>query len=176
MTSETLRMETLIGADDLARRCRELAQEIDEVYAGEPVVLIAVLNGAFVFVADLVRHMQTPLTVDFVQIGTYADRTESSGVFRFKKDHETNIEGRHVLVVEDIVDTGHTLSRLTELLRTRQPKSLRVATMLDKPSRRAHEALVDFVGFEVPDVFVVGYGLDYAERFRNLPHVAVLGF
>ncbi len=168
------RLETLISEPELARRCDELAREIEAVYGDEPVLLLGVLKGSFVFLADLARRLGPGTTVDFVQISSYGGEKQSSGVFHLRKDHDANIEGRHVLIVEDIVDTGLTLLRLRELLQTRRPLSLRVVAMLSKPEARRHEALVDFVGFEIPNQFVVGYGLDHAERYRNLPYIALL--
>ena len=165
----------LITAERLQARCDELAAELAAVYGDEPLVLIAVLKGSFQFVADLAKRLPGPVMVDFVQLSSYGQDKSSSGIVQVKKDHDVNIEGRHVLVVEDIVDTGLTLQYLLEVLRTRRPKSLRVATMLSKPTARRHEALVDYVGFEIENKFVVGYGLDHAESYRNLPYVAVLG-
>jgi hypoxanthine phosphoribosyltransferase len=167
-------LETIITAEQVQARCTELAKEIDEAYKGEPVVLIGVLKGSYQFVSDLSRHLQTPCKVDFVQVASYGDHKTSSGAVKVRKDHDVMIEGEHVLVVEDIVDTGLTLKSLCEVLLTRRPKSLRVVAMLSKPSARRHEALLDFVGFEIADDFVVGYGLDHAEKYRNLPYVAVL--
>jgi hypoxanthine phosphoribosyltransferase len=165
----------LITADRLQSRCDELAAEIAAAYGDEPLVLIAVLKGSFQFVSDLARRLPGPVMVDFVQLSSYGQDKSSSGIVQVKKDHDVNIEGRHVLVVEDIVDTGLTLKYLLEVLQTRRPKSLKVATMLSKPTARRHEALVDYVGFEIENKFVVGYGLDHAESYRNLPYVAVLG-
>lgn len=166
--------EPLLTSDQIQVRCDELAAEIDEVYQGESVVMIGVLKGSYQFLSDLSRRLKTPCEIDFVQISSYGDEKSSSGAVRMRKDHDVSIEGRNVLIVEDIVDTGLTLKHLCELLRTRRPASLRVVAMLSKPAARKHEALLDFVGFEIPDCFVVGYGLDHAERHRNLPYITVL--
>ncbi len=165
----------LIPERDLQDRVAELAREIDDLYtdADRP-LLVCVLKGAFVFLADLTRRIQTVHEVDFMEVSSYGAGTESSGVVRILLDLESNIEGRHVLIVEDIVDTGRTLSYIIRNLRTRGPASLRVCALLSKPARREMDIPVDWVGFEIPDEFVVGYGLDYAEAYRNLPFVGVL--
>lgn len=168
------RLEPLITAEAVQAKCDELANELDTVYSGESVVMIGVLKGSYQFLSDLSRRMTSPCEIDFVQVSSYGSEKSSSGIVKIKKDHDINIEGRHVLVVEDIVDTGLTLKHLCELLTTRRPKSLRVVAMLSKPEARQHEALLDFVGFEIGNEFVVGYGLDHAEKYRNLPHIAVL--
>jgi hypoxanthine phosphoribosyltransferase len=135
---------------------------------------VGVLKGSFLFLADLVRQLGENVVVDFVMVSSYGDGTESSGIVQIRKDLDINIEGRHVLIVEDIVDSGATLSHLCELLRTRRPKSLKVVALLSKPEARKQHAPIDFVGFEIPNEFVVGYGLDHAERYRNLPYIAIL--
>lgn len=167
-------LRTLYSAETLQKRCDELAAEIDAVYGGAPVVLIGVLKGSYMFLSDLSRRLASECSVDFVQVSSYGDGKSSTGVVQIRKDHDINIEGKHVLVVEDIVDTGLTLAHLCELLQTRRPASLRVVAMLSKPEARRHEALLDFVGFEIGNEFVVGYGLDHAEKYRNLPFIAVL--
>lgn len=167
-------LKPLITAEQIQSKCDELAREIDEAMGGETVVLLAVLKGSYQFLSDLSRRIQSPCLIDFVQVSSYGDEKTSSGVVRIRKDHDVNIEGQNVVIVEDIVDTGLTLSHLVELLQTRKPKSLRVVAMLSKPDARKHEALIDYVGFEIENQFVVGYGLDHAERYRNLPHIAVL--
>lgn len=167
--------KVLIPERELQTRIVELSQTLDETYTDEnPPLLICVLKGAFMFLADLTRHMEIRHEVDFMVISSYGAQTVSSGVVRILLDLECNIEERHVLIVEDIVDTGRTLDYVTRNLRTRNPASLRVCTLLSKPSRRLIDVPVDFVGFEVPDEFVVGYGLDFAEEYRNLPFIGVL--
>jgi len=153
-----------------------LGAEIDRDYApGEPVYLIGVLKGAFIFLADLARAMTTQVRIEFIGISSYAKGKTSSGQVQLTKDLDVPIEGHHVILVEDILDTGITLSYLAMLMAQRKPKSLRIATLLDKPERRQTPVKVDYVGFLIPDEFVVGYGLDYAEDYRNLKDVCVLG-
>ena len=165
----------LIAEDELQRRVAELGAEVSSAYsADDPPLLVSVLKGAFVFLADLTRQIDIPHEVDFMVTSSYGAGTESSGVVRILLDLERNIEGRHVLVVEDIVDTGYTLEYITRNLRTRGPASVKVCALLSKPSRREVDVPLDYVGFEVPDEFVVGYGLDYSEIYRNLPFVGVL--
>ena len=167
--------KTLIPEDELQQRIAQIGQEINETYSDEDCpLLVCVLKGAFMFLADLTRHLTIRHEVDFMETSSYGSRTVSSGVVRILLDLERNIQRRHVLIVEDIVDSGRTLDYVTRNLRTREPASLRVCTLLDKPSRRVIEVPLDFVGFEVPDEFVVGYGLDYAEVYRNLPFIGVL--
>jgi len=165
----------LIPEDVLQTRIAELAQEINAVYTDEDrPLLVCVLKGAFMFLADLTRHLRMRHEIDFMETSSYGSGTVSSGVVRILLDLERNIEGRHVLIVEDIIDTGRTLDYITRNLRTRNPASLRVCTLLSKPARREIDVSIDFVGFEIPDEFVVGYGLDYAEIYRNLPFIGVL--
>ncbi|MBL8066653.1 MAG: hypoxanthine phosphoribosyltransferase [Chthonomonadaceae bacterium] len=168
-------VKAFIQAGEIQDVCARIAREISDDYRGESVVLIAVLKGSYQFISDLSRLIEIPCEIDFVQVSSYGDGTESTGVVRIKKDHDINIEGRNVIIVEDIVDTGLTLKHLCELLSTRRPKSLAVASMLSKPEARKHEALINYIGFEIQNQFVVGYGLDHAEKFRNLPYIAVLG-
>ncbi len=165
----------LIPEDVLQARIAELAQKINAVYTDEDrPLLVCVLKGAFMFLADLTRHLRMRHEIDFMETSSYGSGTVSSGVVRILLDLERNIEGRHVLIVEDIIDTGRTLDYITRNLRTRNPASLRVCTLLSKPARREIDVSIDFVGFEIPDEFVVGYGLDYAEIYRNLPFIGVL--
>ncbi len=165
----------LIPEQELQARVAELGREINETYTDDDhPLLICVLKGAFMFLADLVRHLEMRHEVDFMEISSYGAGTVSSGVVRILLDLEQNIQGRHVLIVEDIVDSGRTLDYITRNLQTRGPASLRVCTLLSKPSRREIDVPLDFVGFEVPDEFVMGYGLDYAEEYRNLPFIGVL--
>ena len=167
--------KVLIPEDTLQARIAEMAQEINATYTDEDrPLLVCVLKGAFMFLADLSRHLEMRHEIDFMEISSYGSGTVSSGVVRILLDLERNIEGRHVLVVEDIIDTGRTLDYITRNLLTRNPASLRVCTLLSKPARREIDVPIDFVGFEIPDEFVVGYGLDYAEFYRNLPFIGVL--
>ncbi len=166
--------EILITADELQARIRELGREITADYSGREVLLVGVLKGAVFFMADLMRHLKVPCEIDFMAISSYGASTDSSGVVRILKDLDINIEGRHVLVVEDIIDSGLTLSYLVRNLESREPASLEVCTLLTKTARREMEVDVRYVGFEIPNKFVIGYGLDFAERYRNLPYVGVL--
>jgi len=164
----------LVDEQQIAAKVAEIAETISRDYAGKDPVLVAVLNGAVVFLSDLIRRLRIPVTIDFVKWSSYGDSTRSSGVVRILKDLDESIEGRHVLVVEDIIDTGLTLHYLLENLRSRAPASVKVVALLDKPSRRRVKVRIDYPGFDVPDAFVVGYGLDYAGRYRHLPYVGVL--
>jgi hypoxanthine phosphoribosyltransferase len=166
--------EVLIDRDTLAARVAELGAEVSADYEGRDLLLIGVLKGAVFFMADLMRHLTVPCEVDFMAISSYGDATDSSGIVRILKDLDINIEGRDVLVVEDIIDSGLTLSYLIRNLESREPSSLEVCALLTKPSRREIDVPVRYVGFEIPNKFVVGYGLDFAERYRNLPYVGVL--
>lgn len=168
-------LEILIPAPQIQTRIEAMAAEMDRDYAGEPVYLIGVLKGAFIFLADLARAMKTPTRLEFIGISSYGANTTSSGEVRVTKDLDVTVEGRHVVLVEDIVDTGLTLAYLMKLVEQRKPATLRVATLLDKPSRRVRPVKVNYTGFQIPDKFVVGYGLDYAEDYRNLRDVCVLG-
>jgi hypoxanthine phosphoribosyltransferase len=166
--------EVLIEEDALQERVAALGQELSAAYAGRDLLLIGVLKGAVFFMADLMRHITVPCEVDFMAISSYGASTDSSGVVRILKDLDINIEGRHVLVVEDIIDSGLTLSYLMRNLEARGPASLEICALLTKPDRREMDVPVHYIGFEIPDRFVIGYGLDFAERYRNLPYVAVL--
>jgi hypoxanthine phosphoribosyltransferase len=166
--------EILIESDALRGRIAELGEEISEAYAGRDLLLIGVLKGAVFFMADLMRHLTVPCEVDFMAISSYGAATDSSGVVRILKDLDINIEGRNVLVVEDIIDSGLTLSYLIRNLESREPASLEVCALLTKPERRENDVDVRWIGFEIPNRFVIGYGLDFAERYRNLPYVGVL--
>ena len=169
-------MNVLLDAATIQARIGEVAREIEADYpAGEEIHLVCVLKGGFVFMSDLIRYMSARVTMDFIATSSYGSGTKSSGEVRFQKDLETSIEDRHVIIVEDIVDTGLTLNYLQEILRKRAPKSLSTACLLSKPSRRQVEVAVEYIGFTIEDQFVVGYGLDYAEKYRNLPYIAVLG-
>jgi len=164
--------ETLVPADALARRVTELAQEVSRDYAGRDLLLVGVLKGAVFFLSDLMRQLEVPCEVDFMAVASYGSATKSSGVVRILKDLDAVIEGRDVLIVEDIVDSGLTLQYLLRNLAGRNPRSLEVCALLIKPERRKVELNARYVGFEIPDRFAIGYGLDYAERYRNLPYVA----
>jgi hypoxanthine phosphoribosyltransferase len=166
--------EVLISHQQIRERTEELGRQITEDYRGKDPLLICILKGGLMFLADLMREVDLPLEIDFIAVSSYGDSTESSGVVRILMDLERNIQGRHVLIVEDIIDTGRTLSYIIENLRTRGPASVKVCTLLDKPARRELEIPIDYVGFTIPDRFVIGYGLDYGEIYRNLPFVGVL--
>jgi hypoxanthine phosphoribosyltransferase len=166
--------EVLIDEETLEARVAELGTEVSSDYAGRDLLLIGVLKGAVFFMADLMRRLTIPCEVDFMAISSYGASTDSSGVVRILKDLDINIEGRHVLVVEDIIDSGLTLSYLMRNLESREPATLEVCALLTKPERREIEVPVRYVGFEIPNRFVIGYGLDFGERYRNLPYVAVL--
>ena len=168
-------MNVLLDAETIQARVRQLAVEIESDYPdGEDIHLVGVLKGAFVFMADLVRAMTPRVSLDFIALSSYAKSTKSSGEVRLLKDLDFGLQGRHVVIVEDIVDTGLTLTYLQDILRARSPKTLRTACLLSKPSRRQVEVTVEYIGFTIEDRFVVGYGLDYAERYRNLSYIAVL--
>jgi hypoxanthine phosphoribosyltransferase len=166
--------EVLIEEDALARRITELADEVSSDYVERDLLLIGVLKGAVFFMADLMRQITVPCEVDFMAISSYGGSTDSSGVVRILKDLDINIRDRDVLVVEDIIDSGLTLQYLMRNLRSREPASLEVCALMTKPARREIEIPVRYVGFEIPNRFVIGYGLDFAERYRNLPYVGVL--
>jgi hypoxanthine phosphoribosyltransferase len=166
--------EILVQADDLQHRIKEIGEQITSDYAGKDLLLIGVLKGAFLFLADLMRHLDIGCEVDFMAVASYGSSTESSGVVRILKDLDVPLQDRHVLIVEDIVDSGLTLQYLLRTLQGRGPASLEVCALLTKPSRRRVDLPVRYTGFEIPDKFAIGYGLDYAERYRNLPYVAAL--
>jgi hypoxanthine phosphoribosyltransferase len=165
---------TLVEADELAERVQELGEEISRDYEGRDLFLVGVLKGAVFFLSDLMRSLEVPCEVDFMAVSSYGSSTDSSGVVRILKDLDAPIEGREVLVVEDIVDSGLTLSYLLRTLKARNPASLEVCALLTKPERRKVDLPIRYVGFEIPNEFAIGYGLDHAERYRNLPFVAVL--
>ena len=167
-------LEPLITQADIAQRVSELGQQISEDYRGQQVVIVPVLKGSFVFAADLIRHLRLECSVDFLSVRSYGDNTESSGVVQITSDLSQSVEGKHVILVEDIVDTGLTIAYLHENLVTRQPASLKLASLLHKPARTRVKVDIDYLGFTIEDVFVVGYGLDYAQHHRNLAHLAVL--
>lgn len=164
----------LIEEESLQNKVKELGAKITEDYRDKDLLLICVLKGAVVFVSDLMKRINLPIEVDFMAVSSYGTDTKSSGVVRILKDLNKGIEGKHVLIVEDIIDSGLTLSYLIENLKARGPESVEICTILDKPERRKTNISIKYTGFQVPDEFVVGYGLDYAEKYRNLPYVAVL--
>lgn len=165
---------TLIEADVIQQRVRELARELDAIYGDDIPLLVGVLNGAVTFMTDLMREMHSELKIDFMAVSSYGDDVTSSGAVRILKDLNENIEGRSVLIVEDIVDSGLTLNYLLDVLRRRDPKEVRVVALLRKRNPNAIEVQTDLVGFDIPDEFVIGYGLDFAGRYRNLPYIGVL--
>ena len=168
-------VSVFISAQQIHDRIQQLGRQIDEDYAGRgPVYLVVILKGACMFLADLARAMQTPARIEFMGISSYGRGKTSSGQVKVTKDLDVSIEGHDVIIIEDIVDSGVTLNYLLQLLEQRKPRSLRIATLLDKPERRMREVKVDYVGFQIPDEFVVGYGIDYAEDFRNLKDVCIL--
>ena len=164
----------LFTEEELKDRVAEIAARIDKDYAGKEPMLISVLRGSFIFMADLARAITLPCTVDFMAVSSYGSGTTSSGQVKITKDLSESIEGRDIIVVEDILDSGNTLSYLFQLLQARHPASVRLCTLLDKPSRRTKPITADYTGFTVDDLFVVGYGLDYAEKYRNLPYIGIL--
>jgi hypoxanthine phosphoribosyltransferase len=164
----------LISSEDLALRIRQLGNEISRDYTDTVPILVCILKGAYVFLADLTRCLSIPHEVDFMAVSSYEGGTQTTGVVKIEKDLRASITGRDVILIEDIVDSGLTLNHLTELLQTRQPRSVRVCTLLDKAAARVQEVAVDYRGFEIPKEFVVGFGLDYEETYRNLPFIGVL--
>jgi hypoxanthine phosphoribosyltransferase len=166
--------EALVTQSDLERRVRELGEEVSRDYEGKDLFLVGVLKGAVFFLSDLMRCIEVPCEVDFMAVASYGSSTDSSGVVRILKDLDATIEGKDVLIVEDIIDSGLTLSYLLRTLKAREPRSLEVCALLTKPERREVDLPIRYTGFEIPNKFVIGYGLDHAERYRNLPYVAVL--
>ena len=164
----------LFTQEELARRVGELGAQITADYAGKEVAVASVLRGSYIFMADLTRAIQLPITVDFMAVSSYGSGTVSSGQVEIKKDLSDSIEGKDLIIVEDILDSGNTLYYLMDVLRARKPASIRICTLLDKPERRSKPIAADYVGFSIPDAFVVGYGLDYDEKYRNLPYIGIL--
>jgi hypoxanthine phosphoribosyltransferase len=167
-------LEVLYSREAVQKRVAEIAAQIQSDHQGKELVLVGVLKGAFMFVADLARHIDLPLSIDFVGLSSYGEATESSGVVKITSDLTKPIEGKHVVIVEDIIDTGLTMRYLLDNLATRRPASVKICTLLQKPSRSRTRIPIDYLGFTVPDLFVVGYGLDAGERYRNLPFIGVL--
>lgn len=166
--------QVLFSQDQLEQRVNEIAQQINRDYADKEILLVSVLRGSFIFMADLARKITRPCRIDFMSVSSYGSGTSSSGQVQITKDLSEDISGMHVIVVEDILDSGNTLSYLLRLLEQRHPASIRLCTLLDKPDRRKVQVAVHYSGFTIPDAFVVGYGLDYAERYRNLPYIGIL--
>lgn len=167
--------EILFTREEIHKKVKQLGKEIMEDYRqDDEIVVIGVLKGASVFMSDLIREIDLPVYIDFIAVSSYGYSTESSGIVRILKDLDLEVEGKHVLIVEDIVDTGLTLQYLTNNLRARNVKSLKICTLLDKPKRRKCDLHIDYIGFEIPDRFIVGYGIDYGEKYRNLPYIAAI--
>lgn len=164
----------LLSEAQIAERIKEVAKQMDEDYKGKEPIAVCILKGSVVFFTDLIRAMKTPVTVEFMKVSSYGGGTTSSGRLSVSLDILSNIEGKDVLIVEDIIDSGHTMYALTKMLQTRNPASLRIVTLLDKPARRVSDITADYTCFEIEDEFVIGYGLDYAERYRDLPYVGIL--
>ena len=172
--SETI--HELISEEDVAAKIAELGAQISKDYEGEDIYMLCILKGGVFFMTELAKHVTVPVSLDFMSVSSYGSQTRSSGNVRIIKDLDTPIEGKNVLVVEDIIDTGRTLAYLLDNLQQRKPKSLKLCTLLDKPEQRVTEVDVDYVGFQIPDKFVVGYGLDYDQHYRNLPYIGVVEF
>lgn len=168
------KIKVLITEEEVDARIRELGEKISKEYEGKQIHLICVLKGGVFFMRELAKRITVPVSMDFMCVGSYGDGTKSSGVVRLAKDLDESIENKEVLIVEDIIDSGNTLYYLMDVLRQRKPASLRLCTLLDKPDRRVKDVHVDWTGFEIPDEFVVGYGLDYAQKYRNLPYIGVV--
>lgn len=168
------KIKVLISEEEVDARIRELGEKISKEYEGKQIHLICVLKGGVFFMCELAKRITVPVSMDFMCVGSYDDGTKSSGVVRLAKDLDESIENKEVLIVEDIIDSGNTLYYLMDVLRQRKPASLRLCTLLDKPDRRVKDVHVDWTGFEIPDEFVVGYGLDYAQKYRNLPYIGVV--
>ena len=166
-------VKVLIEENEVNAKIRAIAEKINEDYAGEDLHVVCILKGGVFFMCELVKHITVPVTHDFMSVSSYGDSKESSGIVRIAKDLDEPLEGRHVLVVEDIIDSGKTLDHLIPILRSRRPADIRLCTLLNKPDRREVDISVDYIGFDIPDYFVVGYGLDHAQKGRNLPYIAI---
>lgn len=171
---ETYQPEVMISEEEIALRIEALGQAITDDYQGEDIVVICVLKGAFIFCSDLIKRVNRPLALEFIALSSYGESTQSSGNVRLDMDITCNVEGKNVLIVEDIVDSGLTIKTLMQMLQLRNPKTVRLASLLFKPSKLKHEVKIDYLGFEIEDKFVIGYGLDYAGRYRELPYIGVL--
>lgn len=165
----------LLSSEQIQAKVQELGAQINRDYAGKEVLVVGILKGAFVFCADLLRTLNISTRVDFMAVSSYGAGTESSGVVKILKDLDSSVEGRHVLLVEDIVDSGLTLRYLREYLEHQNPASVKICALLDKPSRRRTQVVIDYIGFAIPDEFIVGYGIDYAEQYRHLPYIGMIG-
>ena len=168
------KIRVMISEEEIIKKLTEMAEQMNKDYAGKSLHLICVLKGSVFVTTELAKHLTVPVTMDFMSVSSYGDGTESTGRVRIVKDLDEGIEGKDVLIIEDIIDSGNTLHFLMEMLRGRKPASLKLCTLLDKPDRRVADVKVDYVGFCIPDEFVVGYGLDYAQRYRNLPYIGVV--
>ena len=167
-------IKVLLTEEEVDAKIQLMGEQISRDYAGKQVHLICILKGGVFFACELAKQITVPVSIDFMSVGSYGDGTSSSGIVKIAKDLDETLEGKEVLVVEDIIDSGRTLSYLLEVLRKREPKSMRLCTLLDKPSRRVREVKVDYIGYKIPDEFVVGYGLDYKQKYRNLPYIGVV--
>ena len=166
--------EILFTTEQIEEKAAQLAKELEVDYAGKKPILLGLLKGSIPFIGDLMKHMNMPIQIEFMDVSSYHGGTTSSGQVKILKDLDISVENRHIIIVEDIVDTGRTLSYLLEILAKRKPNSMKLCTLLDKPSRRVVDVKVDYTGFQIPDEFVVGYGLDYAQKYRNLPYIGVV--
>jgi len=166
--------EVLISEEELDKRISEMAEQLDKEYEGKTVHLLGILKGSVFFMCDLAKKMKSDVTMDFISVSSYGDGTESSGIVRLNKDLDESIEGKNVIIVEDIMDSGRTLSYVRKLMEDRKPASLKIVTLLDKPDRRVVDCKVEMSGFVIPDKYIIGYGLDYAQKYRNLPYIAVI--
>ena len=170
------KISVLISEEDVDAKIAEMGRQISEDYAGKEVHLICILKGSVFFMCELAKRITVPVSMDFMSVSSYGDGTSSSGIVKIAKDLDESLEGKDVIVVEDIIDSGRTLYYLLDVLQKRKPNSMRLCTLLDKPERRVKDVAVDYVGFDIPDKFVVGYGLDYAQKYRNLPYIGVVDF
>lgn len=170
------KISVLISEQDVDARIAEIGAQISKDYEGKQVHLICILKGSVYFTCELAKRISVPVTMDFMSVSSYGDGTSSSGIVKIAKDLDETIEGKDVIVIEDIIDSGRTLSYLLEILQKRNPSSMKLCTLLDKPDRRVKDVAVDYVGFAIPDEFVVGYGLDYAQKYRNLPYIGIVEF
>ena len=169
-------IDVMISEEEIAKKVEELAKQIEKDYEGEQLLVVGILKGASVFVSDLIRKINLDVNIDFMSVSSYGNGTESSGTVRILKDLDVDIAGKNVLIVEDIIDSGRTLSILKDVLLARKPASLKICTLLDKPDRRVSHVDIDYTGFKIPDEFVVGCGLDYAQKYRNLDYIGIISF
>lgn len=168
------KIRVLVSEEEVGKRIKEVGEQISKDYEGQEVHVICVLKGGVFFMCELAKRITVPLSMDFMSVSSYGNEKQSSGVVKIVKDLDEALEGKNVIIVEDIIDSGRTLSYLVEILKKRNPKSLKICTLLDKPERRVTDVKVDYVGFNIPDEFVVGYGLDFAQKYRNLPFIGVV--